>query len=74
MTLPNGQNVYPQDNIPPMEVVSVERAYGTRYETDKDETDSILDNIAIVVPESAQTDHIDEVSGSYGGGAARHVG
>lgn len=55
-----------------MEVVSVELAYGARYETVMNETDSILANISIVLPESAQSDHIDEVSG--GDNAAASVG
>jgi hypothetical protein len=56
LVLPNGQAVYPQDNIPPMEVVGVELAYNLRYKTVMDETD------AIQIPEAAESDHFDEVS------------
>jgi hypothetical protein len=63
LVLPNNQSVYPLDNIPPMEIVTVELAYSARYKTIVDKTDSILKNIAIQLPEAAQSDHIDEVSG-----------
>jgi hypothetical protein len=66
LVIPNGQAVYPQDNIPPMEIVGVELAYSFRYKTVMDETDAILKNIAIQIPEAAGSDHFDEVSSGDG--------
>ena len=61
--LNRGMNNYPQDNIPPMEIVIVELDYSGPYKVVVDETDSILKNIAIQLPEAAQSDHTDEISG-----------
>ncbi|KAK3311372.1 uncharacterized protein B0T15DRAFT_507940 [Chaetomium strumarium] len=69
VTLPNGQAVYPQDNIPPMRIISVELGYGHRANQVVEETDSILANISlgkVDVPEG--TDHIHEDSRPTGAG------
>ncbi|KAK3945308.1 hypothetical protein QBC46DRAFT_433617 [Diplogelasinospora grovesii] len=49
LTLPDGQHVYPQENIPPMHITTVQLAYGTRYNVVQQETDAILANICTAV-------------------------
>ncbi|KAK3358658.1 hypothetical protein B0T25DRAFT_563735 [Lasiosphaeria hispida] len=58
--LPNGQVIFPIDNIPAMQIMSVELAHGTLYKTLIDKTNAILANIATKSTSLPQIDFVTE--------------